>query len=487
MSEDIKYTYNNFVDQIILAIQAGDEDDEMNWRADFKSHFRLTDEKVNAALFKKFAKSKITKKTPDNPWVDLSKVEPLSYLMDGWLLKGDVCLTYGRSGAGKTTFALWLAYNYAKGINILDRNSQCDAGKTLFICTDGGVNTFKKAMADLGISEDDPVMSGHNQRIFVWGYDPNQGHEAWSCNINDVIKLEKFIKEKEINNTVIDSAKSVSSRAGWKYTDNDAVRVLMQYMREGIAQPTGSSLIFLSHDGTEKGTHAGAKSWAEEASMVIQLEAIFEEDENGKKQKLGVKAQFIKDRAAFNNPCRTVRFNLVEGELELLPDEEVVGNCQQTILEVLWESHQLGIKELGRKDIATKAYSKAKTTLKTVDNTLGAMAHKRLIVKPRRGMYSLSPKQLQEFESKDSLPIAENEETKSIEGTRITELPDGFTQETSGTSHNHLGKKVGNLVNPCCDNRSDIFTSREIETNPKSMLQGSGYDIGDIEGDDPDW
>ena len=77
-------------------------------------------------------------------------------------------------GTGKTTFALWQAYNFAKGINILDRDTPCKKGKTLFICTDGGVNTFKKAMADLCISEDDPVMSGHNQRIFVWGYDPNQ-------------------------------------------------------------------------------------------------------------------------------------------------------------------------------------------------------------------------------------------------------------------------------------------------------------------------
>ena len=105
---------------------------------------------------------------------------------------------------------------------------------------------------------------------------------------------------------------------------------------------------------------------------------------------------------------------LVEGELVLLPNEEVVGNCQQTILEVLWESHQLGIKELGRKDIATKAYSKGKASFKTVDNTLGAMALKRLIVRPRRGKYSLSQKQLQEFESKDSFPMEENEETKSI-------------------------------------------------------------------------
>jgi len=441
MSDDIEYTYNNFVDQIILAIKAGDEDDEMKWRADFKNHFRRTDEQINSALFKKFAKSKITKKIPDNPWVDLSKVQPLTYQMDGWLLKGDVSLIYGRSGAGKTTFALWQAYNFAKGMNILDRDTKCKKGKTLFICTDGGVNTFKKAMDDLGISEDDPVMKGANQKIFVWGYDPAQGHEAWSCNINDVIKVEKFIKDEKIDNTVIDSAKSVSSRAGWKYTDNDAVRVLLQYMREGIAQPTGSSLIFLSHDGTEKGAHAGAKSWAEEPSMVIQLEAIFEEGDNGRKQKIGVKAQFIKDRAAFNNPCRTVRFNLEEGALVLLPDEEVVGNCQQTILEVLWESHQLGIKELGRKDIATKAYSKKKASFKTVDNTLGAMTLKRLIVRPRRGKYSLSPKQLQEFESKDSLSIAGSNSPTDTVITSETRLPDVLPEGTVGSSHSLLGKK----------------------------------------------
>ena len=83
--------------------------------------------------------------------------------------------------------------------------------------------------------------------------------------------------------------------------------------------------------------------------------------------------------------------------------------------------------------------------------------------------------------------MAGSEETKSIAGVTITQLPDGFTQGTSGTSHDYLGKKVGKLVNPFCDNRSDIFTSREVETNPKNMLQGSGYDIGDIEGDDPDW
>ena len=95
MSDKNEYKYSDFIDQIILAIEAGDEDDEMRWRADFKSNFRLCDEQINARLFKKFAKSKITKKTPEKPWVDLSKVEPLTYQMDGWLLKGDVSLIYG--------------------------------------------------------------------------------------------------------------------------------------------------------------------------------------------------------------------------------------------------------------------------------------------------------------------------------------------------------------------------------------------------------
>jgi len=463
-------TYSRFINEIIAAINAGDEDSEMKWRADFKSNFRLSEEQINARLFKQFSKSKITKKTPDKEWVEVEKEEELDYLMDGWLLKGDLCLTYGASGTGKTTLALWKAYNYAKGINILDRDTKCEKGNSLFICTDGGVNTFKNAMRVLGISDDDPVMSGPKQRIFVWGYSPSQGHEAWSCNINDVIKLEKFIKKKNIKLIVIDSAKSVASRGGWKYTDNDAVRVLLEYMKEGIAQPLKCHLEFISHDGTERNAAAGAKSWREEVSMCIELTPIYEDDEQrDKEEPKGVKAYFWKNRAQLVKPRRTVRYQLSEGELALLPNEEVVGNCQKIILDILWEAHQLGNKELSRKEISNKAYSsKAKASFKTVDNTLGSMALKRLIVRPRRGKYSLSPKQVQEFEH--SLPATGREVTKPIALHGITQLPDGFTQGTSGTSHFTQGKKVGKLVNPSCDNESDLFSSFERETTPVVVL-----------------
>ena len=85
-------------------------------------------------------------------------------------------------------------------------------------------------------------------------------------------RLREFVQQNNIAWTVIDSAKSVSSAAGWSYTDNDAVRELLRYMREGICQPLNHSICLLSHDGTGNGTHAGAKSWAEDPSMVISLD-----------------------------------------------------------------------------------------------------------------------------------------------------------------------------------------------------------------------
>jgi len=60
-----------------------------------------------------------------------------------------------------------------------------------------------------------------------------------------------------------------------------------------------------------------------------------------------------------------------------------------------------------------------------------------------------------------------------------------FTQGNSGSSHDYLGKKVRESANPSCDNQSDVLSSRWIETTPKNMLQGSGFNRGDIAGDVP--
>ena len=96
----------------------------------------------------------------------------------------------------------------------------------------------------------------------------------------------------------IDSAKSVSSAAGWSYTSNESVKALLKHLREGICAPFGCNIEFLSHDGTDKGSHSGAKAWAEDPSMVCALSIA--NDPDGKA--CGVTVNFRKDRAAAVEP-----------------------------------------------------------------------------------------------------------------------------------------------------------------------------------------
>ena len=109
----------------------------MTLRAEIKTDYKLTPEQITSALFKRLINGKLKKNPIVQDSVDLSKVKPLCYLMDGWLLEGDISPLYAVAGTGKTTLALFIAYNFAKGINVLDRSKPCKAGNALFIATDG--------------------------------------------------------------------------------------------------------------------------------------------------------------------------------------------------------------------------------------------------------------------------------------------------------------------------------------------------------------
>ena len=250
--ESEESTFTGLIQELLGAIRSKDVDEEMTLRADLKSFFKLNDDKINSSIFKKLSEGKMKKNPIPQDSVDISKVNSSNYLMDGWLLEGDLSLLYAEAGTGKTTLALYIAYNFAKGLNILDRSKPCKAGNCLFIATDGGASTFKKNMDDLGIADDDPIFYGDNPKIHLWAYEPEQGQEAWAADINGVVKLEEFIKSKEIDLVWIDSAKSVASRAGWSFIDNDSVRVFLEYLKEIVAAPHGCHIGFISHDGTEK-------------------------------------------------------------------------------------------------------------------------------------------------------------------------------------------------------------------------------------------
>ena len=421
-----KFTF--LINDLLAAIKQEDEDEEMNIYRELKFRFKLSDDQIHRKVMKYFYDMKSDFRPSLRDSVDLSKVEPLTYLMDGWLLKGDVCLTYGSYFSGKTTHCLYKAYKFAKGESILDRNAPCKKGKSLFICTDGGVSTFKKAMYDLGLREDDPIFKdGEDKKIFVWCNEASQGQQAWYANINGIIRLESFVRYKEIDAVFIDSAKSISSGA-FNYLDNVQVRDFIRISRDIIAKPNNAHIEILSHDGTARGSHAGAKSWAEEPSMVICLKPNIDEDT---KKQNGVTAEFKKDRAANIDPRRRVTYKLEECEMVLEDDKEIVGSCNELILEILSDFYQQGQKEVRRADIVTTSFNIASAARQTVDNTLGNMVNSKQIRRTKKGVYALNPKDIQ----------------------RLNLVPD-----------HRLGTGIGKSVNSIYTNQIDLVSSHDIET-----------------------
>lgn len=388
--------YSDLLDQTIDAIRAEELDQEMLARSELKTRYRVSDDRINTDLFKRLGESKVAKVRPSHGCVDLSKVPTLHYRQDGYVQIGDVGLLYGPYGSGKTTVALWKAYNGAQGKNILDRSQECKPYKTLIIATDSGLEPLNKSFDDLGINPDDPLlMPGHpDQMIHVWGYDPKQGHNSWICDIRGVIKLEQYVIEHGIEYVVIDSAKSVSSAAGWSYTSNEAVKALLKYIREAITKPLGCFIEFLSHDGTLKNAHSGAKAWAEDPSMVCSLDPQ-KDEETGQKT---IEITFMKDRAAPSGQgLRQFRYYIEDCELKVVDQVEVIGNCGDAILEVLWSAYQNGIESVRTHELLDEVFQRFKKTRKTAENSIPDLMQKgnQRMVRPRRGRYALSPAEIQ--------------------------------------------------------------------------------------------
>ena len=108
----------------------------------------------------------------------------------------------------------------------------------------------------------------------------------------------------------------------------------------------------------------------------------------------------------------------------------------------MFKAYKLGIKSLGRKEICNQAYKLSKSSFKTVDNTLGALVNRRVLVRPKHGHYALAPELLQHL---ISLKSTGGKESKSIDITSVVNVPDTIPE---GKEVLPEGKEVGSQQTP---------------------------------------
>ena len=92
--------------------------------------------------------------------------------------------------------------------------------------------------------------------------------------------------------------------------------------------------------------------------------------------------------------------------------------------------------------ICKQAYKLKKSSYKTLDNTLGALVNRRVLVRPKRGHYALAPAQLQHL---ISLKSTGGKESKPIDITSVVKVPDTIPE---GKEVLPEGKEVGNYQTP---------------------------------------
>ena len=106
--------------------------------------------------------------------------------------------------------------------------------------------------------------------------------------------------------------------------------------------------------------------------------------------------------------------------MKLLTGGIIVGSCEEGIKQILFNAYRLGSESLKRLDICKQALKLHSSSYKTVDNTLGALVNKRVLVRPKRGLDDLDPKQMDLL---ISIQSKRGEETINIDINSVDKVP----------------------------------------------------------------
>ena len=94
-------------------------------------------------------------------------------------------------------------------------------------------------------------------------------------------------------------------------------------------------------------------------------------------------------------------------------------------------AYQRGVESISRKGLLDEVFQRHRKPTSTVDNTLGVMAGKRQLVKPRRGHYGLAPALIQRLKA-DCLVGSNSERSQSER--EVSEVPDQVPTVKTGNN-----------------------------------------------------
>lgn len=466
-------TYREMVAETLKAVLADDEDTQMAIRARIISEYRRSDSQITAAMFELLTEQETGVRRSADSWkgsVDLSAVEGLDALVDGAIPANDIALAYGAKGAGKTAAALALSFAVIDGTGFLDHSKPTNTGSVLFIASDSGTAPLVSEMQRMGLSDHLAVREGPGKRFHVWAHDANQGRKAWGASITGCVHLLQFIKDNAIDLVVIDSAKAVCSKGGVNYLDNDAVTALLTFIKETVCP--FASVLLLSHDGTEKGSHSGAKAWAEIPSIVHNIQ----QQQDKPDERLW---RVVKNRMG---PLRQFSYRIGEGgQLEPVEGVETIQDAGSAVLQVLQEASDRGLSSISRGDLVTEITRRFRYAPKTIDNTLTRMVGARkpdiCRVSRPRGHYKLSPRFLALSFTGTGIPTERKEQGKNTVIERSLMTSPGVETGNSDGARSVLSAsnflRGGNSTEPSQGEGSDRVPSRGWEIQGVELVEGS--------------
>ena len=290
--EPPKRKRDDLLNDIFESAVRGDNNSYYEDFAEMENRFRRKQSDIAIDLLR-LLRDKFTNKVYSVGEVDMSKVDSLEYLLEGYVIKGEVGILYAPFATGKTSLACGMVKSGFNKVGFLDQVRKRDGFESLMIMSDGGANRFKEVYEELRLK---PEM------VKVWASDNKQAISNWKCDLRGLIKLHNYLKNNpQIKLIIIDSVISMLSGTHFSYCNNNEVDLIVDFLRSIICEPLGCSIMLLSHLSQDKGASSGAKRWVGACGWAGEIKPVTNnEQEDYTQRKLLIRKDPINGKRVFD-------------------------------------------------------------------------------------------------------------------------------------------------------------------------------------------